>query len=114
MIFSAVSNSAGLDKWLTSPVWISIVAEPLIPFTQSTASVSVPGVSAFGGFLNPIWLSLICMKLNAPASARASPISPDRGTPPETVQSTPAPAQTMHSKAPRRPKSCPMNRLSVA
>ena len=35
-------------------------------------------------------------------AASADPMSLDRGTPPLTVQSTPAPAHTMHSSSPRR------------
>src|SRR4051794_37706568 len=79
-------------------------------FTSAIASVSVPGVSALGGFLKPIWLSLICTKLRlrpaAGVAASAGLIRRERGTPPATVQSTPAPAHTMHSSTPRRLLVC--------
>src|SRR4051794_13017709 len=79
-------------------------ASPFCCFTSSTAWVSVPGVSGLGGFLKPIWLSLICTKQSplAGVAACAEPSRLERGTPPATVQSTPAPAQTMHSSTPRR------------
>src|SRR4051794_3569143 len=79
-------------------------ASPFCCFTRLIAWVSVPGVSGFGGFLKPIWLSLICTKLSplAGVAACAEPSRLDRGTPPATVQSTPAPAPTMHSRTPRR------------
>jgi hypothetical protein len=56
------------------------------------------------GLSKPTWLSLICRKLSpAGSSAAASPTSPiERGTPPEMVQSTPVPAQVMHSRTLRR------------
>src|SRR5216683_680585 len=80
-----------------------------IAFTLATASRSVPSVSGLAGLLKPIWLSLICRKVNPVGSAAtASPISPTEwGTPPLTAQSTPVPAQTMHSSTSRRPNPCP-------
>src|SRR6476646_11355298 len=72
--------------------------------TLPMASRSVPSASGLAGLLNPIWLSLICRKVKAEASAAsASPIRPkDFGTPPESVHKIPVPAQTMHSSAPLR------------
>src|SRR5207344_132599 len=60
--------------------------------------------SGLAGLLKLIWLSLICRKVKAEASAaRASPIRPtDFGTPPERAHKIPVPAQTMHSSAPLR------------
>src|SRR5207302_5460304 len=56
------------------------------------------------GLSKPIWLSLICRKvMPAGSAACADPTSPiERGTPPEIVQSTPVPAQVMHSSTRRR------------
>src|SRR6267154_231838 len=80
-----------------------------IAFTLATASRSVPSASGFAGLLKPMWLSLICRNVNPVGSAAsASPINPTEwGTPPLTVQSTPVPAQTMHSSTSRRPNPCP-------
>src|ERR1700682_3333582 len=82
-----------------------------IAFTLATASRSVPSASGLGGFFNPIWLSLICRNVKPVGSAAsASPISPTEwGTPPLTAQSTPVPAQTMHSSTSRRPNPCPLS-----
>src|SRR5271165_3410859 len=118
MICSAVSNWSARDRWLTSPVWISSEALPLSAFTLSTASCSVPGVSAFGGFLKPIWLSLICMKVSAlpyMVAAFAVPTSSlERGTPPATVHSAPVPAQSMHFRTPRRPAPAVSSLVSMS
>src|SRR6266446_1317779 len=80
-----------------------------IAFTLATASRSVPSASGFAALSKPIWLSLICRNVNPVGSAaRASPIIPTEwGTPPLTAQSTPVPAQTMHSSTSRRPNPCP-------
>ncbi len=80
-----------------------------IAFTLATASRSVPSASGFAALSKPMWLSLICRKVNPVGSAAtASPISPTEwGTPPLTAQSTPVPAQTMHSSTSRRPNPCP-------
>src|ERR1700736_3354129 len=80
-----------------------------IAFTLEMASRSVPSASGFAALSKPIWLSLICKNVKLLGSAaRASPIIPTEwGTPPLTVQSTPVPAQTMHSSTSRRPNPCP-------
>src|ERR1700692_4616468 len=80
-----------------------------IAFTMAMASRSVPSASGFAALSKPIWLSLICRNVKPLGSAaRASPIIPTEwGTPPLTVQSTPVPAQTMHSSTSRRPNPCP-------
>src|ERR1700722_14110667 len=80
-----------------------------IAFTMAMASRSVPSASGFAALSKPIWLSLICRKVKPLGSAaRASPIIPTEwGRPPLTVQSTPVPAQTMHSSTSRRPNPCP-------
>src|SRR4051812_46436572 len=80
-----------------------------IAFTLATASRSVPSASGLAALSKPIWLSLICRNVNPVGSAAsASPINPTEwGTPPLTAQSTPVPAQTMHSSTSRRPNPCP-------
>src|SRR5882672_12124770 len=80
-----------------------------IAFTLATASRSVPSASGFAALSKPMWLSLICRKVNpVDSAATASPIIPTEwGTPPLTAQSTPVPAQTMHSSTSRRPNPCP-------
>src|SRR6266481_373584 len=80
-----------------------------IAFTLATASRSVPSASGLAGLLKPMWLSLICRNVNpVDSAASASPINPTEwGTPPLTAQSTPVPAQTMHSSTSRRPNPCP-------
>src|SRR6476619_2096792 len=77
--------------------------------TLPIASRGVPSASGLAGLLKPIWLSLICAKVKAEASAAsASPIRPkDFGTPPDSVHKTPVPAQIMHARAPRRSTSGP-------
>ena len=61
------------------------------------------GPPAAPGKRKPRWLSLICTKVN-PSTGRAcaSPIAKPRGTPPETVQAMPVPAQARHLRKPRR------------
>src|SRR5712691_1109905 len=80
-----------------------------IAFTLATASRNVPSASGFAALSKPMWLSLICRNVNPVGSAAtASPINPTEwGTPPLTAQSTPVPAQTMHSSTSRRPNPCP-------
>src|SRR6267378_6711865 len=80
-----------------------------IAFTMATASRNVPSASGFADLSNPIWLSLICRNVKPVGSAAsASPTNPTEwGTPPLTVQSTPVPAQTMHSSTSRRPNPFP-------
>src|SRR5215470_15955728 len=69
------------------------------------ASSSVAIGLGFAGALKPMWLSEICRNVKpVDACALASDIpssDDDRGTPPTIVQSTPVPAQSMHSSAPR-------------
>src|SRR6266478_375007 len=80
-----------------------------IAFTLATASRNVPSASGFAALSKPMWLSLICRNVNpVDWAASASPINPTEwGTPPLTAQSTPVPAQTMHSSTSRRPNPCP-------
>src|SRR5712691_3894262 len=87
-----------------SPVWIMKEGLTGIPFTLAIASFSVPSALGLAGLSKPIWLSLICRKVNPFGSAAsASPTRPSEvGTPPATVHNTPVPAQIMHSRAPRR------------
>src|ERR1700736_6821359 len=82
-----------------------------IAFTTATASRNVPSASGFAALSKPIWLSLICRNVKPlDSAASASPIIPTEwGTPPPTVQSTPVPAQTMHSSTSRRPNPCPLS-----
>src|ERR1700687_2463274 len=80
-----------------------------IAFPLATASRNVPSASGFAALSKPMWLSLICRNVNpVDSAASASPIIPTEwGTPPLTAQSTPVPAQTMHSSTSRRPNPCP-------
>src|SRR3974390_3406129 len=110
MILSASSNSAGFDRCEMSPVWIMKAGRAGSSFTCAIAPSSVPLAFGLGGLSKPMWLSLICRKVKPFTScAMASSISPTAaGTPPETVQSTPVPAQVIHSSTLRRlgPSSC--------
>src|SRR4030088_2791994 len=74
------------------------------------ASSSVPSALGLAGLSKPTWLSLICRKvMPLAACALASPTRPsDCGTPPATVQSTPVPAQVMHSSTLRRLRPSPL------
>src|SRR6267154_1295369 len=75
-----------------------------IALIRLMASSSVPFAFGLAGLSKPTWLSLICRNVMAAGSAAcAEPTSPsERGTPPEMVQSTPVPAQVMHSSTRRR------------
>src|SRR3979490_2774409 len=68
------------------------------------ASSSVPSALGLAGLSKPLSRSLICGKvMPAGSAALAEPTRPsERGTPPEMVQSTPVPAQVMHSSTRRR------------
>src|SRR2546427_4778636 len=76
----------------------------------STAAFSVPATSGFAGLLKPMWLSLICTKLNSPSDSFEL-ISGSRlrlydfSTPPLITQRAPVPAQAMHFRNPRRSRS---------
>src|SRR5690349_18279535 len=104
MICVAVSNCAGFDRCVMSPVWIMKAGRVLIALTRLMASSSVLVGSVFGSLLKPIWLSLICTKLNELvfSAACADEMRREEGTPPLTVQITPAPAQAMQESAVRR------------
>src|SRR5664279_2836600 len=108
MMRSALSNSAALDRWVMSPVWIMKAGFCGIALILLIASSSVPIAFGLAGLSKPTWLSLICRKLSPGASAAvAASTSPsERGTPPEMVQSTPVPAQVMHSNTRRRLTPC--------
>src|SRR5215468_7176902 len=106
MICSAVSNSSGFDRCVKSPVWTSIAGLLGIWLILSSAAFSVPLVSGLASLLKPIWLSLIWTNVKLLVSAaRASPPKPRSnpfGTPPDTLQTMPVPAQARHFKRPRR------------
>ena len=87
-----------------SPVWIMNDGLVGIALILLMASSSVPSAFGLAGLSKPTWLSLICRKVIPLASAAAAePTSPSEcGTPPVTVQSTPVPAQVMHSSTRRR------------
>src|SRR6266545_4955891 len=104
MMRSALSNSAGFERWVMSPVWIMKAGFCGSPLILPIASSSVPMALGLAGLSKPTWLSLICRKLSLPASAASAPsmIPSERGTPPAIVQSTPVPAQVMHSNILRR------------
>jgi hypothetical protein len=70
--------------------------------TLPIASSNVARASGLTGFSNPIWESEICTKEKPASLARAAPIIREDGTPPATVQISPAPAQIMHSTVCRR------------
>src|SRR6516164_336379 len=100
----ALSNSAGLERCVMSPVWIMNEGLAGSDLTFARASSSVPITLGLAGLSKPTWLSLICRKLSLLVSAAmASSMMPsERGTPPEIVHSTPVPAQVMHSNTFRR------------
>ena len=87
-----------------SPVWIMKDGFFGIALILLMASSSVPSAFGLAGLSKPTWLSLICRKvMPAGSAACAEPTRPsERGTPPEMVQSTPVPAQVMHSSTWRR------------
>src|SRR5262249_26410074 len=69
------------------------------------ASWKVARTSGFASPLKPMWLSLIWTKRKSPAASW--PVvgwasARDERTPPATVQTSPVPAQVMHSRKPRR------------
>src|SRR5262249_35618574 len=103
-ISAAVSNSAGFDSCVTSPVWTTNAGGLGNLAMVSPAAGSVVLGSGFASLLNPIWLSLICTKEKLPLSAAiASPPSCRLfGTPPTTVHTRPVPAQAMHCSTRRR------------
>ncbi len=93
-----------------SPVWIMKAGRSGAAPIRLIASCKVPTASGLAALLKPIWLSLICTKLSPLASAAAAlPISPERGTPPATVQTTAVPAQVMHLQ-----KAATVNPVAVA
>ena len=95
----------GFDRWVMSPVWIMNEGFAGIALILSMASSSVPSALGLAGLSKPTWLSLIWRKV-MPGAARAacaeSMMPSERGTPPVMVQSTPVPAQVMHSSTLRR------------
>jgi hypothetical protein len=102
-----VSNSPGLEIWVRSPVCMIRSGTAGSELILSMAACRVAGTSGFASLLKPMWLSLICTKLN-PASWCPSwfvaPNSRDVGIPPDSVQTNPVPAQAMHFKKPLRAK----------
>src|SRR6202789_1235159 len=112
-IGSTVSNSSGLERWLISPVCSKNSGGVESPLILSTAAFNVPVTSGLAGLLKPMWLSLICTKLNSPAIFLASKspkrlILKDFRTPPCITQNAPVPAQAMHSRNPRRSIPSPL------
>ena len=85
-----------------SPVWSRKAGLGESAAMRATAAVMVAAVSGLAGLLKPIWVSLIWTKVSPPVAAAASLSSKERGTPPLTVQSRPAPAQAMQFSRPRR------------
>src|SRR5262249_53923470 len=104
MMRSALSNSAGFDKCVMSPVWIMNEGFTGSALTLPIASSSVPITLGLAGFLEPTGLSLVFREGGLPASGGGGPstIPSERGTPPAIVHSTPVPAQVMHSNTLRR------------
>jgi hypothetical protein len=66
-----------------------------------TADRIVSVTSAFAALLNPMWLSLICMKNRSPFFIVSAPSRDELGTPPLSVHATPVPAHAMHFRKPR-------------
>src|SRR5437870_2247082 len=60
----AVSNSAGFERWVTSPVWSSIAGCFGNLVMRSSAACKVAFGSGLASLLKPIWLSLIWTKVN--------------------------------------------------
>src|SRR6266852_9204773 len=90
-----------------SPVCSMNSGAPDRALILSTAAFKVPATSGLAGLLNPMWLSLICTKLNsplAPAAFRSEKLLRlyDFSTPPFITQKAPVPAQAMHLRNPRR------------
>jgi hypothetical protein len=85
-------------------VWIMKDGFTGIAFTRAMASSSVPMALGLAGLSKPTWLSLICRKVRPVVSAATAESTRPRecGTPPEMLQSTPVPAQVMHSSTFRR------------
>ena len=102
MSWWASSNSSALARCETSPVCSMKAGLPGMALTLAMPSLSVARASGLAGLAKPTWLSEICTKEKPLSSALASPISREVGTPPPTVQTTPLPAQTMHSRTCRR------------
>src|ERR1700756_3841764 len=97
------------------PVWIMKGGFAGNALILLTASSSVPSALGLAGLSKPTWLSLIWRKgmPGACAAIAESTMPSERGTPPVIVQSTPVPAQVMHSSTLRRltpssPWSCPL------
>jgi RNA polymerase sigma-70 factor (ECF subfamily) len=93
---------------LRSPVWMMKSGACGSALILSTVACSVPTTSGFAGLLKPIWLSLICTKVISPLGSPVCPGLPNArelSRPPPTVQTTPVPAQAMHSRNPRRSDS---------
>ncbi|MFO1055927.1 MAG: hypothetical protein U1E53_03055 [Dongiaceae bacterium] len=97
-------DCAGLERCETSPVCSIIAGRFGSPAMRSSAAFRVACGSGLASLVKPMWLSLICTKVrpSAGAAAIASPIPSGRGTPPETRQSRPVPAQARHCSARRR------------
>ena len=85
-----------------SPVWMMKAGLSGIARTLSTAALKVARASGLAGFSKPMWLSEIWTKEKLPSAALAAPMRREDGTPPATVQTTPVPAHSMHSKVCRR------------
>ena len=87
-----------------SPVWIMNDGFFGIALILLMASSSVPIAFGLAGLSKPTWLSLICRNVMPAGSAASaeSTMPSERGTPPVMVQSTPVPAQVMHSSTRRR------------
>ena len=100
---AAVSNCAGLDRCVMSPVWIMNAGCFGMAAMLPSASCSVAVTLGLAGLSKPRWLSLICTKVKPSlVAASALPIRRERGTPPATVQTMAVPAQVMHFRKPRR------------
>ena len=72
MICWAVSNSAGLDRWVMSPVWRISAGCSACAFTRSMVRVSVPSTSGLASLLKPMWVSLIWTNSGLPSAVARS------------------------------------------
>ena len=100
-----VSKAPGFWAWVMSPVSIRKAGLGSIALMRASAAWNVPSASGFAPPLNPMWVSLICTKLQLPSSAASAVRGPrlrERGTPPASVQTRPVPVQAMHERKSRR------------
>ena len=75
---SALSNCAGLERWVMSPVWSINAGFCGSALTWSMASLSVSMACGLAGLSKPTWLSEICRNVKPAAAASAAASAPSR------------------------------------